>query len=424
MKVLIVTQGTRGDVQPFIALAEALSFSGHEVLLGAPLSRFYSLSLPSNVELIALSDIEPLLTLDPYVREAFETNYHGLRGKGLILPVMRRFNAVHRLIREEISQFADTDVDVVVHHVNVPAHEIAERIGVPAVPVCLGPSLIPTKAFVDPMIPINVPKMLYRFSYRLALIWLQALVGNTTKWRETTLDLPYRKHHRNPLRKPSGEPATVLQAYSRFILPLNLDYPSWVHTTGFWFPSKSRNYAPCSTLERFVSDGAPPVYVGFGSVVGTDPRSRRDIVYDAVKKVGVRAVIVGGSGGIETDSMSDEEDILNLDSAPFAWLFPKTAAIVHHGGSGTTAEALVSGRPQVVCPAIFGQHFNAAQMYRNGVSPIPQPQHKLTSDALAESIHKAISNKNIASRSAELGRKMSSENGTSLAVEILESLAA
>lgn len=423
MRVLILTQGTRGDVQPFIALAEALSADGHEVLLGAPLSRFYSFALPSNVELTSLTDIEPLLTLDPDVKEAFETNYRGMRGKRLILPVIRRFNSVHRIIRQEIAQFVDADVDIVVHHANVPAHEVAERIGVPAVPVCLGPSLIPTNRFADPMIPISVPKILNRFSYRLSLMWLKALVGNTKRWREATLNLSYRKHHRDPLRKPSGEPATVLQAYSRLILPPDLNYPKWVHTTGFWFPTRSEKHLSVSTLERFVSKGKPPVYVGFGSVVGTDPKNTRDIVHDAVKKVGVRAVIVGGSGGIKTDSMSDEE-ILNLDSAPFDWLFPKTAAIVHHGGSGTTAEALVSGRPQVVCPAIFGQHFNAAQMHRNGVAPVPQPQHKLTADGLAESIHEAISNESMATRSTELGKKISSERGTLSAVRVLESLVA
>ncbi|WP_246258659.1 glycosyltransferase [Amycolatopsis anabasis] len=98
------------------------------------------------------------------------------------------------------------------------------------------------------------------------------------------------------------------------------------------------------------------------------------------------------------------------------------AAIVHHGGAGTTGAALASGRPQVVCPFVADQPFYARHLHASGVAAAPQPQHRLTPDGLAHAVRLAVTSRAMASHAEEFGHRIRAENGVTTAVRILESL--
>ncbi|MFF4414532.1 glycosyltransferase [Streptosporangium sp. NPDC001559] len=415
MKVLILTHGTRGDVQPYAALALALRWEGHEVLLAAPAASA-ALAEPYGLDFAPLHDGPNTLIDDPEVREAIETNYRGIRGKRVALRVMRRSKPLLARALEDAARVAESGADVVVHAPSIPGQHIAEKLGVPAVPALLQPVWVPTGAFRNPMLPISLPRALNRASYLPFRLMLRFMGGK--QLREDILHLPRRRGAYDFLRRPGGEPATVLQGFSPHLLPDDVDYPTWVHTTGFWFLPTPPDWEPSAELAAFLDEGEPPVYIGFGSMAGTDPHRLGRIVTQAVKLARVRAVVAAGWGGIRIENPPRE--MFLLDQAPHDWLFPRMAAVVHHGGSGTTGAALASGRPQVVCPFVADQPFWADRAHTAGVAPPPRPQRRLTAEDLAEAIRRTVTDRAIAERAEQLGRTILTENGAAKAVDVLK----
>ena len=415
MKAYILAHGTRGDVQPYAALALALRRAGHDAVLAAPAAS-ESLVAPYGLDFVAVHDGPNTLLDDPVIREAIETNYRGLRGKKIAVEVMRRSKPLLARVFADMVEAAPGGTDVVV--AGSPGHRIAEALGVPAVPVALQPVWVPTSAFRNPMLPVPLPRVLNRASYlpiKLMLRSLNAVV-------DEVLDLPRRRGRHDFLRRPDGGPATVLQAFSRELLPVPYDYPPRVHTTGFWYLPAPPDWTPPSHLTDFLEAGEPPVYLGFGSMAGRDPQRVGKIVTEAVARAGVRAVIVSGWGGIQLGDLPDGMQL--IDQAPHDWLFPRMAAIVHHGGSGTTGAACASGRPQVVCPFVADQPFWAARAHAVGVAPPPQPQRSLTAAGLAEAIRQAVTDPQMAAQADRVGARIRAENGVQAAVRVLEDTAA
>lgn len=422
MKVLILSQGSRGDVQPFAALAVALSTAGHEVVLGAPAASSFIIEPQHGVNHFSFDDSVSRLMSDPDVRKAFESDYRGIRGKTQAIKVkLKSRRLVAPRVLADIAKAGECGADIVVHHVGLPGHEVAERLAVPAVPVCPYPSLIPTNSFPHPRFSFGLPRALNRATYLPGKQRIRALTIGTAKWRRDTLQLPPRRGHHNVLRRPDGTYTTALHAFSQHILPTPLNYPSWVHTTGFWFLPAKPEWVPSPRLESFLAGHDKPIYVGFGSVVGSDPNRTGRIVSRALQLAKVRAVVATGWGGIAPDDTSSR-DVLYIDQAPHDWLFPRVAAIVHHGGSGTTGAALASGRPQVVCPFVADQPFWAKRAHASGVAPLPQPQRNITAESLAEAIRLAVTSPSMAANAKRLARQIRSEDGVTRAVRIIESL--
>ena len=415
MKVLVLAHGTRGDVQPFVALALALRQAGHQPLLAAP-AESAPLVASHGLPFAPVHDGPNTLVDDPEILEAIETNYRGLRGKRVALRVMRKSKPLMAQVFADMVTAARDGADVVVHPPGIPGHRIAEALGVPAAPAALQPGWVPTSTFRTPMLPVPLPRALNRASY-LPIRLMLRMFGAVA---DTALDLPRRRGRHDILRRPDGGPATVLQAFSSELLPPQTDYPRWVHNTGFWFLPAPPDWAPPERLTDFLHAGEPPVYIGFGSMAGNDPARVGTIVAEAVALAGVRAVVVSGWGGIRLDRLS--EQVLVLDQAPHDWLFPRMAAVVHHGGGGTTAAALAAGRPQVICPFVADQPFWAARAHAVGVAPPPQPQRRLTAPGLAEAIRQAVTDRGMATRAEQLGTRIRAEHGVQAAVRILETL--
>jgi sterol 3beta-glucosyltransferase len=141
-------------------------------------------------------------------------------------------------------------------------------------------------------------------------------------------------------------------------------------------------------------------------------------VLDALAQAGQRGVLARGWGGLAPDSLPDT--VYLLDEAPHDWLFPQMAAVVHHGGSGTTAAGLRAGKPSVICPAFGDQPFWGRLVAERGLGPRPIPQRKLTADRLAEAIQTAVSDQAMRERAAALGAQIRAEDGVGTAVSIIE----
>ncbi|WP_433555547.1 glycosyltransferase [Pseudonocardia xinjiangensis] len=421
MKVLILTFGTRGDVQPFVALARELRERGHNPVLAAPV-RFGGLADEHGLSMVGVDD-GPLRLLDA-ARGVGETMTGGVRAK---LELARSIPATFSRIFEDVTAIATTGrgvgADVVVHNGQIiAAPHIAEKLGVPAVLALTVPMYVPTREFPWPgqSLPPGLPGPLNRATY-LGMKGPAMMFGRTVdRWREAALGLPRRRGRHDPLRRPDGGPAPVLNAVSPHAVRPPADWPSAVVTTGYWFlPAPATGLS--DELAAFLDAGEPPVLIGFGSMAGPSPVRTTEMVLAAVARAGVRAVLATGWGGLAATALPDK--VIAVDQVPHDLLFPHVAAVVHHGGAGTTGAAAAAGRPQVICPFVADQPFWGRRMHSLGVAPAPIDQHRLTEERLATAIITAVTDADIRDRAAQLGTQIRKEHGVATAVLQLESLA-
>ncbi|MCX2948827.1 glycosyltransferase [Lentzea sp. NEAU-D7] len=329
---MLVTHGTRGDVQPFLALAVAFRRAGHDAVLAAPAS-FADSAVSYDVEFAPLDEGPNRLLRDPTMVKAIEGGYRGVRGKLTAISTIRRIKPLMADVLRDVGAVAcSSGADLLVHSPSVPAQHAAELLGVPAVLATLQPGWVPTSEFPCPMVPLpRVPRFLNRATYLTVSATMRAYNGVVNTWRADDLGLA---------RGRGPDHALVLQAFSSAVTPVDPAWPESVRTTGFWLLPRNAAWSPEMSLRAFLEAGPPPVYLGFGSMAGRDAQRIGDIVADAVRDAGVRAVVATGWGGLATRS---SDDLLVIDQAPHDWLFGKVAAVVHHGGGGTTAAALAAG---------------------------------------------------------------------------------
>ena len=399
MKICILTIGTRGDVQPYIALGLGLKVAGHEVTIST------------------LDEFEPLV-------HQYQLVHNGLRGD--FLKAAQDANGQKggnpfQLIRQYIEMAKDTLNDewesaqkaeiFVYNPAAIGGYHVAEKLGVPSFAAFPAPLYSPTREFPSPFLPFNNLGPFNKLSHQLFANMGPIMYRNPiNEWRKTVLELP-------PAKGESmlyGAPITKLYAYSEAVVPKPADWDESSIVTGYWFLDAPTSWQPDPELVSFLQEGSTPVYIGFGSMFMNGGKQKAEIILEALRLAGQRCIIATGWGGLTGKDKS--KDIFILNAAPHDWLFPKVAAIVHHGGAGTTGAALRAGKPQVICPFVGDQFFWGRRAADLGVSPLPIPQAKLTAEKLADAIKYAISDSNIQRRALSLGETIRVENGIERAV--------
>jgi sterol 3beta-glucosyltransferase len=179
------------------------------------------------------------------------------------------------------------------------------------------------------------------------------------------------------------------------------------------------NWHPPIEIQTFLSARQRPICIGFGSMVDNKPEQIKEIVFDALKHARQRAILVGGWGGLG-EAKENTDMIFWIDSVPYDWLFPRVAAVIHHGGAGTTAEVLRAGVPSVVVPFFADQPFWAHRVHKMGLSPQPIPRRSLTSARLTHAIRVAVQDEGLRQRATDMGRRIRTENGVAAAIEAIQ----
>lgn len=395
MKPLLITVGSRGDVQPYVALARALLAAGHDPVLAAP-RRFAPLAEPYRITFVPL--IDEMLDLQDSVKG---------KGARAAITAARSVKPMVRRLLDEQAALAECEADVVVYHPkSLGGPYVAERLGVPAIAGLLVPLYVPTADFANPIVPVRLPRALNRASWRLTSAVDAPYRGTVRAWRAEALGL---KSGFRPMASLIQD-GPVLHAWSPHLLPAPPDWPPHAQPTGCWTLPADDGWTPPERLQRFLVEGEPPVYVGFGSMVGPDPATVTDIVVDAIRLTGRRAVLATGWGGLRPGTIPD--GMIAIDEVPHSWLLPRVAAAVHHGGIGTVAAALRAGTPQVIRPFIGDQPFWAERLHRLGVSPGPVTD-KLTAERLAAAIMTAAT---LVPAAQAVARQVNDDDGLTRAV--------
>lgn len=400
MKLVILTYGTEGDTRPLAALGHALRNAGHGVSLLGDAS-----TLGAARELGV-----PAAALAGDIRELFATwGEQGPRGTAKALVALTN---AHTAVwtRQTLAAAQGCDAILTSGLAGFVGLSVAERLAVPAIGAGMIP-LTPSREFASPFLPPAwVPALLNRASLALTnqLFWL-AFRKTLNRARADVLDLPPRR------ALPTDHP--MLYGISPTLLPPPADWPAQAMLCGQWVAPFAAGYAPPPALEEFLAAGPAPVYIGFGSMTGIDMKTMLAAVTAALGDR--RAVFWPGWNGIGNAALP--ANIHCIDATPHDWLFPRMAAIVHHGGSGTSHSALRAGKPSIVMPFTGDQPFWAERLRRLGAAPAPLATSRPDAKALAAAFEFAA-RREVVERAAELGQRIAREDGLATAVAAIERL--
>jgi sterol 3beta-glucosyltransferase len=411
MNIAILTLGTRGDVQPYIALGLGLQKTGYSVTLGTS-KDFESMVTACGLSFAPFQFSIREILADPDSRAAFVSKRAAIRMYRKAAPMMPR-------LLDDAWAAAQGAEAILYHPKILNGHDIAEKLNIPAMVAFYLPALSPTRAFPAPFIPgpVSWGRFLNKVSHGLFLRLMTApYYRMLNRWRAQVLGLAPRPF-RGESRRRFGSSIIKLYGYSRHLVPTPPDWDASSHVTGHWFLDRPADWQPSPGLAAFLDAGSPPVFVGFGSITGSDPRRTTAIVLEALRTSRQRGILVGGWGGLCAANIPDT--VRYVESVPYDWLFPRVAAVVHHGGASSTAEGLRAGKPTVICPFFGDQPFWGRRVFGLGVGPLPIPQKRLTPHALADAIHAAVTDERMRRQSAELGEKIRSEDGVDQAVRII-----
>ncbi len=204
------------------------------------------------------------------------------------------------------------------------------------------------------------------------------------------------------------------------MIPRPADWPDSLHVTGYWFLDPPAGWEPPRDLLDFLDSGLRPVYVGFGSMLSKKPEETADVVLKALERSGQRGVLSSGWGGLRKNNLPPS--VYMVGSIPHGWLFPRMAAVVHHGGAGTTGAGLSAGVSSILTPFFGDQPFWGRKVHELGVGPRPIPRRKLTAEGLAQAIRTAVSDPTILKNAADLGERIRAEDGIARAVAVIEQI--
>jgi len=409
LNIVIMVIGSRGDAQPFLKVGKVLKEQyGHRVRIATHPAFREFVEKDSGLEFFSVggdpAELMAFMVKNPGMIPTLETVKAGDIGRRRAA-MAEMFGGFWRACinatddekdTQNLRMMGDKDpfvADAIIANPPSFAHiHCAEALGIPLHLMFTFP-YTPTQAFPHPLASIkksNVDPGYTNFmSYPLVemMVW-QGLGDLVNDFRVKTLGLDpvstlwapgatYRLH----------VPFTYM--WSPGLIPKPEDWGAEIDVSGFVFLDLASTFKPPSELEKFLAAGDAPIYIGFGSIVVDDADRFTDMIFEAVKLAGVRALVSKGWGGLGCDNVPD--NIFMLENTPHDWLFPKVRACVIHGGAGTTAIALKCGKPTMVVPFFGDQHFWGSMLERAKAGPEPVPYKHLTAEKLAEGIKYCLS---------------------------------
>lgn len=413
MKVLILAWGSRGDMEPCLALAVGLQKAGHHATLAAP--RVHA----GWIESYGVKAHPMRFDVSEFFRAQEVSN-----DRNPMRRLRAQINGVRSGILESLDDYwqASEGADFVLQTGQAMGGvEIASQRGIPMAFAYMYP-FTPTRAF-----PAFFGPWRSSLGGRFNLLTQWLVLRNMwithgpplNRWRADRFGLqPWRSY---PEMLNSGRAAGVpcINAFSPNVLPKPADWDESHHVAGFWFLEPHAAWQPPADLLQFLADGAPPVYIGFGSATAHDSEWLTRQILRALELTGQRGVLLVGGGGALA-RLPAPPTVFYAQNVPHRWLFPRMAAAVHHGGPGTMAAALHAGIPSMVAPGGIDQHAWARIVEKLGVGLRVATMKTLTAEKLAPAIRVAVSDADLRARAAALGEKVRAENGVARAVEVIE----
>ncbi|XP_050367099.1 sterol 3-beta-glucosyltransferase UGT80A2 [Argentina anserina] len=411
MQIVMLIVGTRGDVQPFIAIGKRLQDYGHRVRL-ATHSNFKEFVSTAGLEFYPLGG-------DPKILAGYMVKNKGFLPSGPSdIPIQR--NQMKEIIYSLLPACKEPDVDSGIPFkadaiiANPPAYghtHVAEALKIP-VHIFFTMPWTSTSEFPHPLSRVK-QQTGYRLSYQIvdSLIWLgiRDMINDVRKKRLKLRPVTY-------LSGSQGSESDVPHGYiwSPHLVPKPKDWGPKVDVVGFCFLDLASNYEPPEPLVKWLEAGDKPIYIGFGSLPVQEPEKMTQIIVEALEKTGQRGIINKGWGGLG-NLAEPKESIYLLDNCPHDWLFLQCKAVVHHGGAGTTAAGLKAACPTTIVPFFGDQPFWGERVHARRVGPAPIAVDEFSLPKLVGAINYMLDPK-VKERAIELAKDMENEDGVTGAV--------
>jgi UDP:flavonoid glycosyltransferase YjiC (YdhE family) len=303
-----------------------------------------------------------------------------------------------------------------------PAVSIAEKLGIKVIGGYLQP-VDPTGSFPCLLLTLrNLGGPLNRFTYWLfwSGMWL-LMRPITNAWRKDKLGLSPLPRSFLPgkwmkMRVP------IMHGFSNHLVPRPKDWGDHLAVTGYWFLEDPARWQPPRELAEFMDAGPAPVYVGFGSMKTREPAATARVVLKALERANKRAIFQGGWAGL--NDVNFPSSVFKLDSVSHDWLFSRSAALIHHGGGGTTGTGLRSGTPAITIPFYADQPFWGRRVAEIGAGSRPISRKELTVDDLTDAIQYVTNGNGVKARAAAVGETIRAENGIANAIMFINKVMA
>jgi UDP:flavonoid glycosyltransferase YjiC (YdhE family) len=405
MKIVLTTYGSRGDVQPMLALSLALQAKGHDVLLAAPPEKAgWAIALGCPFHPLG-SDVTA------FIDEM--QNAHSLRPSACFVSFLRKeLNSQFDLLPKII---AGADL-VIGSSLTFALSTLTEFQGIEYRYIAFAPQMLPSGYHPFPAFQHQrLPKWVNRMTWRIA--------GLLDRFNFTRLINNHRRQLglrpvRDAWRSILGRHVIVASDSAISKLPPDIDEPVATQT-GYMHLNQADEHLP--ELDQFLAAGPPPIYAGFGSMPIRDQIRNVSIIVEAARLSGQRMVI--GKFWEEPSEFSNAKDVFFIKRYPHLKLFPNMAGVIHHGGAGTTATTAISGVPQIIVPHLLDQYYWGYQVYRSKLGPHPIWRSELTSKKLATAIGECLSNDRIRQKAGEVAGIIQRRDSLEFAVnKILGSL--
>jgi sterol 3beta-glucosyltransferase len=412
MHIVMVTTGTLGDIQPFVALGAGLMSAGYRVTLAThpdyegiarnhglpfrPIGYSYKEQVESPAGRAWIESGDSLLRYKKAIGDAF-------------LPKAPRFI--------EDAQQAVLDADAMLFQpFALAAYHMAEKRDVPA--ICVSPFPAVVSGEMTPVFWLGAPPWRW-LRRRLNAAFGEAMwsiFGHLYSRQREALGLPPWRGA-NPIQDLFARIPT-LHVYSPSLVPRPSDWGLHAHVTGYCFLDRAPGWRPPPDLVNFVENGSPPIYVGFGSMTGRDPEQLAKLTIDAVTRAGQRAILASGWSGVGKGAALPDH-IFGLESVPHDWLFPRVAAVVHHGGAGTTHAGLRAGKPTLVTAFFADQPAWGRLVATTGCGPMPLHRRSLSAARLADGIVETVSEPRYREGAERVAQLLAREDGVARAVALV-----
>lgn len=416
MRIAIFTVGSHGDINPYLAVARELIRRGHSV-------GFYATAYFADDARESGVDFHPLnadLNVEDLMRDP--DLMHRFKGGPRVFELL--YDGIPEMLastRREISDHRPSAI--LAHQITFGARWAAQEASVPVAIGALSPMM-----WINPRDPVRF------FQTRPGALARAAAIAATPVMKVAASWLFFRRF--NDIRRAHGfapldEPMAAefsggdinLGLWSPHLRPAYEGDPADSHVCGFTWHDRSHAQTLDPALESFLLDGEPPIVFTLGTAAVHTAGDFYHLAIDAARRLNRRAVLLTGRAAYAPPPGDIPRGMITVPYAPYSLLLPRCAASIHHGGIGSTAQALRSGRPMVVVPHAHDQFNNAVRAHELGVASIV-PRHRLNARRLADAIARITDRPEVDQNAAAIASRIAAEDGAKAAADHMERLAA